>query len=39
MQIGREYIVYYSSRSRLLLSLAPTDQPESDEWLPQFEAR
>lgn len=34
MQIGREYIVYYTARSRLLLSMAPTDQPESENWLP-----
>lgn len=35
MQIGREYIVYYTARSRLLLSIAPTDQPESVDWLPE----
>jgi hypothetical protein len=34
MQAGREYVVYYSARSRLLLSIAPTDMPESDQWLP-----
>ncbi|MCQ3930464.1 MAG: hypothetical protein DPW16_08375 [Chloroflexi bacterium] len=34
MNTGREYIVYYSARSRLLLSIAPTDQPESKNWLP-----
>lgn len=34
LQRGREYIVYYTPRSRLLLSIAPTDQPESAEWLP-----
>ncbi len=32
---GREYIVYYTNRSRLLLSIAPTDQPESKKWLPK----
>lgn len=34
MDKGREYIVYYTPRSRLLLSIAPTDQPESSGWLP-----
>lgn len=34
MHTGRDYIVYYSARSRLLLSIAPTDQPESKDWLP-----
>jgi hypothetical protein len=34
LDIGREYIVYYTSRSRLLLSIAPTDQPDSSAWLP-----
>lgn len=34
LEKGREYIVYYSARSRLLLSIAPTDQDESNEWLP-----
>jgi hypothetical protein len=34
LQVGREYIVYYSARSRLLLSIAPADQPESTHWLP-----
>lgn len=35
MEEGREYIVYYTPRSRLLLSIAPTDQPESADWIPQ----
>lgn len=35
MEKGREYIVYYTARSRLLLSIAPTDQPESKKWLPK----
>lgn len=34
MNTGREYIVYYAARSRLLLSIAPADQPESKNWLP-----
>lgn len=34
LEAGREYIVYYTPRSRLLLSIAPTDQPESENWLP-----
>lgn len=35
MQKGREYVVYYTSRSRLLLSIAPTDLPQSNEWIPK----
>ncbi len=31
---NREYIVYYTARSRLLMSIAPIDQPESEQWLP-----
>ncbi|PJF43513.1 MAG: hypothetical protein CUN55_08695 [Phototrophicales bacterium] len=34
MEEGREYIVYYTPRSRLLLSIAPADQTESKDWLP-----
>ena len=34
LEKGREYIVYYTVRSRLLMSIAPTDQPESEQWLP-----
>lgn len=34
LEKGREYIVYYTARSRLLMSIAPLDQPESKDWLP-----
>lgn len=34
LEKGREYIVYYTARSRLLLSLAPLDQSNSQDWLP-----
>jgi len=34
---GAPYIVYYSSRSRLLLSMAALDAPDAAEWEPQFE--
>ena len=37
MHKGREYVVYYTARSRLLLSIVPTDTPDADEWLPQGE--
>ena len=36
LERDREYIVYYTPRSRLLLSIAPTDQEESTNWLPEF---
>lgn len=36
LERDREYIVYYTPRSRLLLSIAPTDQEESANWLPEF---
>jgi hypothetical protein len=35
MNSGREYVVYYTARSRLLLSIAPMDLPEADQWLPK----
>ena len=35
MEKNREYIVYYTSRSRLLLSIAPINQENSKEWLPK----
>lgn len=35
LERDREYIVYYTPRSRLLLSIAPTDQAESVNWLPE----
>jgi hypothetical protein len=35
LQTGREYVVYYAGRSRVFLSIAPTDQPESKKWLPK----
>lgn len=34
LEPGREYIVYYTARSRLLMSIVPVDQKESSEWLP-----
>ncbi len=34
LEEGREYIVYYTPRSRLLLSIAPADQPDSGDWMP-----
>lgn len=37
MHEGREYLVYYTARSRLLLSIVPTDTPDADQWLPQEE--
>jgi hypothetical protein len=37
LERDREYIVYYTPRSRLLLSIAPTDQKQSEDWLPTFE--
>jgi hypothetical protein len=36
MRPGAPYIVYYSTRSRLLLSLAALDAPDSDQWTPKF---
>jgi len=36
MQVGAPYIVYYSARSRLLLSLAALDAPDAGQWEPQF---
>lgn len=36
LERDREYVVYYTPRSRLLLSIAPTDQDESKNWLPEF---
>ncbi len=35
MRVGAPYIVYYSARSRLLLSLAALDAPDADRWLPE----
>lgn len=34
MQTGREYVVYYTARSRLFLGIFPTDQADSAQWLP-----
>ncbi len=34
LEPGREYIVYYTARSRLLMSIVPVDQDESADWLP-----
>lgn len=31
------YLVYYSARSRLLLSIAAQDAPDGDRWEPQFD--
>jgi len=33
---GAPYIVYYAARSRLLLSIAALDAPDSDRWTPKF---
>ncbi|NDJ87084.1 MAG: hypothetical protein GYB66_14495 [Chloroflexi bacterium] len=35
LQKGRQYIVYYTARSRLLMSIAPIDQPDAEDWLPK----
>jgi hypothetical protein len=36
MRVGAPYVVYYSSRSRLLLSIAALDAPDAAQWEPQF---
>lgn len=36
MRVGAPYIVYYSARSRLLLSLAALDAPDAAQWEPAF---
>lgn len=35
MRPGAPYLVYYSARSRLLLSLCALDAPDADRWLPE----
>ncbi|MBN2304324.1 MAG: hypothetical protein JXQ72_07610 [Anaerolineae bacterium] len=37
LQPGTPYLVYYSRRSRLLLSMAALDAPDADQWEPQFD--
>ena len=37
MRPGAPYVVYYSRRSRLLLSIAALDKPDAAQWEPQFE--
>lgn len=37
MRPGAPYLVYYSARSRLLLSLFALDAPDADRWQPEFE--
>lgn len=36
MRVGAPYIVYYSARSRLLLSMAALDAPDAAQWEPTF---
>jgi hypothetical protein len=36
MRVGAPYLVYYGARSRLLLSLAALDAPDSAQWEPEF---
>jgi hypothetical protein len=36
LSVGAPYIVYYSARSRLLLSIAALDAPDSAQWEPAF---
>lgn len=35
MRPGAPYLVYYSARSRLLLSMFALDAPDADRWLPE----
>jgi hypothetical protein len=37
LRVGAPYVVYYSARSRLLLSIAALDAPDGAEWEPDFE--
>ena len=37
MRVGAPYLVYYTARSRLLLSLAALDAPDAERWLPAFD--
>lgn len=37
MRPGAPYLVYYSARSRLLLSLLALDAPDADRWQPETE--
>ncbi len=37
MRPGAPYLVYYSARSRLLLSLFALDAPDADRWQPEFD--
>ena len=34
---GAPYLVYYSARSRLLLSIAALDAPDAEQWQPAFD--
>jgi hypothetical protein len=36
MRVGAPYLVYYSARSRLLLSLTALDAPDATQWEPEF---
>jgi hypothetical protein len=36
MRVGAPYLVYYSARSRLLLSLTALDAPDAAQWEPDF---
>jgi len=36
LRVGAPYLVYYSARSRLLLSLAALDAPDAAQWEPEF---
>ncbi len=37
LRVGAPYVVYYSARSRLLLSIAALDAPDGAQWEPAFE--
>lgn len=37
MRSGAPYLVYYSRRSRLLLSITALDAPDAEQWEPHFE--
>jgi hypothetical protein len=37
LRVGAPYVAYYAARSRLLLSIAALDAPDSAEWEPRLE--
>jgi hypothetical protein len=37
MRTDAPYVVYYGTKTRLLLSIAALDAPDADEWSPQFD--